>query len=102
MVALGLQEATTVVIGNSVGDNQPELARRYFTVTRNLALPIFATIATVVSCLRSQIIAIFTKDPLVTVLSINVMTIVAIHHIVDGMQGYLQGVIRGLGLQKQG
>ena len=98
MVALGLQEATTVVIGNSVGENQPNLARRYFKITRNIALPTFMAIAMTLVLFRNPIIAIFTKDPLVTTLSINVMAIVAIHHIVDGMQGYLQGVIRGLAL----
>ena len=30
------------------------------------------------------------------------MYVVAIKHVFDGMQGYLQGVIRGLGLQKIG
>ena len=47
-------------------------------------------------------IALFTKEPDVTALSIKIMPIVGVKFIFDGTQGYLQGVIRGLGLQKLG
>ena len=51
---------------------------------------------------KEPLIALFTKEHDVTELSIKIMPIVGIKFIFDGMQGYLQGVIRGLGLQQLG
>ena len=92
--------ATTVVIGNSVGDNNAKLAKRYFKLTCPMALCIFIIIATSLILGRYPITRLFTKEPDVVALSVLLMPIVALKHVFDGMQGYLQGVIRGLGRQK--
>ena len=98
VVAVGLQEATTVVIGNSIGDNNPTLAKRFFKVTALIAWAVFILIASCLVALREPITALFTEEPDVTALSIKLMPVVGIKHVFDGIQGYLQGVIRGLAL----
>ena len=98
VIAVGLQEATTVVIGNSIGDGNTELARRYFKVTRTIVAFIFCAVALTLYLARVPITALFTHEPDVSALTIQVMYVVSIKHCFDGMQGYLQGVIRGLGL----
>ena len=89
VVAVGLQEATTVVIGNSVGDNNAKLAKRYFKITCLIALAIFVTIASLLYLERRPIVGLFTEEPDVSALSVQIMYIVAIKHVFDGMQGYL-------------
>ena len=98
MIALGLQETTSVVIGNSVGNNDTKLAKKYFKVTIKIVSCLFAVIALVVYLARAPITAMFTKEPELTKLSIDLMYILAIKSFFDHMACYLQGVIRGLGL----
>jgi Na+-driven multidrug efflux pump len=43
MVPLGFQEAHCTVIGNSMGENNPNLARKYFRLTAIIALSVIFT-----------------------------------------------------------
>ena len=90
------------MIGNSIGDNNPAQAKRFFKITAIIAWAVFILIASCLIAFRAPITALFTDEPDVTALSIQTMPVVGIKHIFDGIQGYLQGVIRGLGLQKYG
>ena len=101
-IAIGLQEATTVVIGNSVGDGNTDLAKRYFNVTRIISVCVFLVISTTIYLLKHQLPVLFTRDVEVIAMSTSIMYAVSIKHIFDGTQAYLQGVIRGLALQKIG
>ena len=101
-IAVGLQEATTVVIGNSVGDGNTELAKRYFNVTRIISVCVFLVISTTIYLLKRQLPVLFTRDAAVIAMSTSIMYAVSLKHIFDGTQAYLQGVIRGLALQKIG
>ena len=56
VVAVGLQEATTVVIGNAIGDNNTKLAKRYFTVTGQIGYGIFCCVAFCVWFWREPIV----------------------------------------------
>lgn len=38
MVPMGFQEAFCTVIGNAIGDNNPDLARKYYRLTACIAL----------------------------------------------------------------
>ena len=89
VVAVGLQEATTVVIGNSIGDNNPNQAKRFFKVTALIAWAVFISVASCLVALREPITALFTEEPDVTALSIKLMPVVGIKHVFDGIQGYL-------------
>ena len=63
MLACGLQEATTVVIGNAIGNNNTKLAKRYFKVTCQIGFAFFFTLAFCVWFWRVQITKAFTNDP---------------------------------------
>ena len=102
VVAVGLQEATTVVIGNAIGDNNSKLAKRYFKVTCQIGFGIFFGLAYCVWFWRKPITELFTNEPGVIELSIATMYVLSIKHIFDLMQCYLQRVIRGLALQRIG
>ena len=58
------------MIGNSVGDNNAKLAKRYFKVTCSIALCTFIAIAVIVVLARHPVTGLFTKEPDVTALSV--------------------------------
>ena len=60
-----------------------------------------AAISITVGLLRHQIAAMFTEDEEVRRITSNVEILLASFFIFDAMQGYLQGPIRAMGLQKR-
>ena len=89
MIALGLQETTSVVIGNAVGNNDTRLAKRYFKVTLKIVIFLFTFIAVLVYLARVQIAALFTDEPELTKISVDLMYILAIKSFFDHMACYL-------------
>ena len=45
LIALGLQDAVAAVIGNSIGENNEALARRYYKITSAVAVCVFLAVA---------------------------------------------------------
>ena len=100
MVPLGLQEATCAIIGNCIGSNNVPLAKRYFKMINYLTLAVIATICLATGMGNELIASAFTDDEEVYRITSNVILFMACYFSFDGLQGYLQGPIRALGLQR--
>ena len=50
---------------------------------------------------REAIMSVYTNDPTVQAICIQVFLLIAVNFLFDGIQGYLQGPIRAMGLQKR-
>ena len=101
MVPQGLQEASCAIIGNEIGANNVRLARRYYRVISTIVALVAIAISLAIYFCREQVTGLFTKEPTVFNLTVQVMPILAILHLADELQGYSQGQIRALGLQRR-
>ena len=100
MVPLGVQEATSALIGNCIGANNVPLAKRFNSLNSKFALACVLTLAITTALCRDYIVSCFTQDAEVTEIAKFALLISCLWSVFDGMQGYYQGPIRGLGLQK--
>ena len=98
MIPLGIQEASSSIIGNCIGANNVPLAKRFFAIINKLTLGIVCVICLGIGLFRNQIVTLFVTDEVVVAMTVPVILLTAFNMIFDGMQGYLQGPIRGLGL----
>ena len=93
------------MIGNSMGENNPALGKRYLKLTALVALPTCAVWISSVYFLRNQLASIYFKPEnsedaaTMHALLIEVIEIMCLVAIFDESQGYLQGALRALGLQ---
>lgn len=101
MVPLGIQEATCGIIGNCIGANNVPLAKRFFSIITKFTLASIIVIGTVIFLARKNIVSLFTKDETIIDMTEKVLILVACMLLTDGMQGYLSGPIRALGLQQK-
>ena len=62
MVPLGMQEASCALIGNEIGANNPQLARKYFRVISTIALLCQVAICLFLGLGRKFIASIFTDE----------------------------------------
>lgn len=96
MVPLGLAGALTIRVGNALGRNDMAEARfRGLTglgmsvVTQTISLMIILT-------LPAWIASIYTSDPVVAAIAINLLTFAAIFQLPDGIQVAALGALRGM------
>ena len=100
MVPLGIQEATCGIIGNCIGANNVPLAKRFFSVITRFTMATILILSITTFFAREQIIAFYTEDAEVQAICVRVFALMACMFAFDGMQGYLQGPIRAMGLQQ--
>ena len=90
MVPLGVQEATSGIIGNCIGANNVPLARRFFRLITCVTEIMILSLSAMTFCFRRQITSWFTDDPELSALTENVLIVGAcVMYIFDGSQGYL-------------
>lgn len=99
MFPLGMQEATCALIGNAIGANNVPLAKRIFKLTLNITLSVNCLIVATLILLRHQVSRIFSTDEDLIEMILPLVIITACNFYADGLQGYLSGPIRALGLQ---
>jgi MATE family multidrug resistance protein len=100
MFPLGFSEAAAAVVGNSMGENEPDLAKKYIRVTAMIAVPTQLTFILLTYLLRSQISSLyFNPDSVEHPLLVSVISVMVIESIFDLSQGLLQGPLRALTLQ---
>ena len=101
MVPLGLQEATCSLVGNSIGSNHVQLAKRICKVTFMISFAIIITVTLSVFIGRFQIARALTTDPELILMVAKVIPFLSLFYFPDSAQGYLSGPIRALGLQEE-
>jgi len=100
MNSMGITYAATSLVGNSLGENKPNKARKYATAT--VAFGVFCTTILVVGfvLLRRQISSLFTSDEEVVFYFEQVVPLYAITMFFDLIQGVNGGMLRAMGYQK--
>ncbi len=96
MLPLGIGMAATVRVGQAMGA-QDYLSARFFGVLA-LALTMCTqfTSAFVMLVFPEWIVAIYTRDPVVTAVAVKLLFLAAIFQISDGVQACIAGALRGL------
>ena len=88
MIPQGMQEASCAIIGNEIGAHNVRQARRYYRVISAIVALITVTISLLIYFFREGITSLFTQEPSVYALTVQVMPILAILHLADCVQGY--------------
>ena len=96
MVPLGLSMAITVRVGQAQGRGSPGEGRRSAFVGLVLALAFMAVSATTMLSFPETIVGIYTDDPVVRTIAIDLLLMAAIFQISDGAQVAGAGALRGL------
>ena len=74
-----------VVIGNSIGESNEELAKRYYKLISTCVLCLHLVLATFLIGVRNPLIALFTDQADVRDLALQLMPIFSLRIIFDGM-----------------
>ncbi|KEG15036.1 putative membrane transporter protein [Trypanosoma grayi] len=98
----GFFMATTVLVGNSVGEGYPQLGKKYAIMSSALVLGMAFFNAFVVYSYREQVAYIFTEDVEVVAIFVELTPLFLCFHVLDTMQCNFLGILRGCGLQVTG
>lgn len=95
--AFGLSEAGSVLAGQAVGAQRPDLVGRVATLTLRLAMCYAVACGLVLFFGATPIIAAFTDEPALTALTAHLFSIMAIFQLFDSANLVARGVLRGTG-----
>ena len=99
-IPLGIQEATSGIIGNCIGSNNVPLAKRFFSLIMKVNSVLLVVICTLLFSFRSQIAYFYTADEQVHEILMPILVLLSFVMLLDGSQCYMQGPIRAIGLQQ--
>ena len=97
MVPLGLGLASSVRVGNLIGDGDPRGAQRTAWVALGLGAVFMAAVSVVFVALPDVVPRAFTPDPALIALGASVLPIAALFQVCDGAQVISAGILRGMG-----
>ena len=101
-VAWGYTISATVRVGNLLGQNEPQNARRATYLMFVLVFITGSTQCVVIYFPRNWLASLFTKDACILAGSAWPIAVVAVFQIVDGFQAVAGGVLKGCGKQAIG
>jgi MATE family multidrug resistance protein len=97
MVPLGISSASAVSVGQAIGRNEPELARKNGYIGIGLACLFMSCSAVAFLAAPLPILSFYTNDAEVLRLGVKLLSIAAIFQLFDGIQTVSTGALRGLG-----
>ena len=98
-IAIGMQQAVTIVVGNLIGANQVPLAKRMTLYTLQQLCLIGSTVSILLYVCRGSIIGLFTNDgQLDFKMAEDCMVLVAGWNIIAGFWFIFLGCYRALGI----
>jgi len=100
MIPMGISFATTTFVGNAIGGNNVEIAKKFATVACVLTGIVVGVLNTFVFIFRAYIPYFYTIDEDIASLSTNLLELYVIFGVADGIQMIFHGIIKGLGKQK--
>jgi MATE family multidrug resistance protein len=101
MVALGFQQSTSVLVGNSLGAGRPRKAIHYGKICVGVTMILNVWIGIAIYRWKDIIANIYTSDENVLILLEPAMKLIAFFQFIDGLNCVLEGVLRGLRLQEK-
>ncbi len=96
MVPVGLSGAITVRVGNAIGRGDPDGARRAGLVGMGCAVTFGIVSAAVIFLVPEWIVAMYTSEPEVAALAVNLLFFAAVFQLADCLQASAAGALRGL------
>lgn len=100
MFPSGFRVSGETIVGNALGANCSNVARRASRIAPTLCFLITTLIAVVMVNTSRVWGAIFTEDNRVVDLVSSIMPILAVYIVVDGLQASLTGILKGMGKQR--
>lgn len=100
MIPCGMSFATTTLVGNSIGQSDPDKAKRYTLSAVLCGLIMIGTTTTLVLIFRDSIPYVYTSEPEIAKLVTGLLGIYVCFSLIDCIQVILHGAIKGLGMQK--
>ena len=97
MMAVGVTQATTVLVGQAVGAGDPERARRSAGAGLVIAGAVMAFTGAVFLTIPGFLARLYTPDLEVLELAATLIPVAGIFQIFDGLQAVGSGVLRGVG-----
>ncbi|MBY0370249.1 MATE family efflux transporter [bacterium] len=97
MVPLGIGAACAVLVGQSIGAQNPVRAAEVGWLGLKLATGFMTFTALLFFLIPNQLLSVFTQDPVVIEIAMQLILVAAIFQIADGAQTSLTGSLRGLG-----
>ena len=94
----GFQETACALIGNSIGDNDAKLAKRYFKASFIIAAAVGTVVVTALRVFKNQVFGLFETDGLNERLNSN-WDLICLSLAMDIINITLGGAIRGIGQQ---
>lgn len=93
----GLQATAVALIGRSLGENNPELAKRYGTTCRKIGYVISASLAVIYFVGAKGLYRLFFEDEEIIQIGINIMHVIIFVVILQISQVIYMGCLRGAG-----
>ena len=100
-IPLGITEATSALLGNSIGANNVVLAKRFASLIIKFGAFVVNLLGAVLIVARSPITDLFATEETLVAMTTKLVFILGICFIVDAFQAILHGPIRALGLQRK-
>jgi MATE family multidrug resistance protein len=94
--ALGIANATSVLVGHAVGASDIPLARKRGFLGFGMGAAVMATFATMFLVLARPLAGMFTHDPTVVAAAASLLQIAAVFQLSDAAQAIGAGALRGL------
>ncbi|RNF07931.1 putative membrane transporter protein [Trypanosoma rangeli] len=98
----GFFMASTVLVGNCVGERRPELGKRYAIMSFLVVSVCVCVNTTTVYMYRKEIAYIFTEDTEAVSVFVDITPFFLVYHVLDSIQCNFLGILRGCGLQIAG
>ncbi len=95
MVPLAINSATTVRVGQALGQRSPDAAAFRGWVGISLCGSCMAVSAVSMLLARGPIVSLYTSDPAVTAIAVSLLLVAAVFQISDGVQVGAAGALRG-------
>ncbi|AWX13461.1 MATE family efflux transporter [Mergibacter septicus] len=95
MLPVSIAMATTILVGQSLGQHKPEQAKQFTNTALVLGLSVTVITAILVFSFRYQIAEIFVKDPVVIKMAAVLLIFEVIYQFPDAVQAITGGALRG-------
>ena len=97
MIAVGVTQATTVLVGQAVGAGDPERARRSAGAGLMITGTVMALTGAIFLTIPGLLARLYTPDMEVVGLATTLIPVAGVFQIFDGLQAVGSGVLRGVG-----
>jgi MATE family multidrug resistance protein len=97
MMAVGVTQATTILVGQAVGAGDPERARRSAGAGLVIAATVMAFTGVMFLTIPGLLARIYTPDLEVLGLAATLIPVAGIFQVFDGLQAVGSGILRGVG-----